>query len=346
MAHDHDHHHDPSTYYMEQLSTIAACAALALVTCLWWWKSYQGGQGLTLFIAKQYHPLVLGGGLGLFALVLIRAIAVWRSVDKTVEANGHNHDHGHDHHGHEHTHDHDHGHEHTHDHGHGHEHTHDHGHSHECGDGCGHSHEHGIATAAAVAPAHSHGHDHHGHEHGWAPWRYIVLAIPVLLFFLNLPNDGFVGRDVTQGLNGPEGEIADKGFAPELGFKELEAAALTPQTREDKTGKTVKLVGKYIGDDPKRFSLTRYQMKCCSADAVPLNAAIMVDPNSKDKLDPRKLRNKWVEVTGQLQFLSRPSGKDPSKVEYMPAVIIYPKPQSPLKDLVKIISTPPDQFLN
>jgi hypothetical protein len=56
-----------------------------------------------------------------------------------------------------------------------------------------------IMWRSAGAPAHTHkhehnhepcpGHDHdHGHEHSWAPWRYVVLLIPVMLFCLGLPN--------------------------------------------------------------------------------------------------------------------------------------------------------------
>jgi hypothetical protein len=198
-----------------------------------------------------------------------------------------------------------------------------------------------------TAHSHSHGHGHgHDHDHGWAPWRYIVLLLPVLLFILNLPNDGFAGKDISKDVKGPEGEVADKGYAPELGFKQLEMAALTPESRSENTGKTVKLIGKYVGTDDKRFSLARYKMVCCAADSVPINAVIMLDPKAKERLDSKKLRNKWVEVTGQVQFLTRPSAKDPSKSEYMPAVIIYPKADAPLKDLVKVIPAPADPYLN
>jgi hypothetical protein len=348
MAHDHDHQHDTNTYYFEQLFTIGTCAALGFATIMWWVRANQatdatGARGLSLFIVQRYHPLVLGGGIGLLALVVIRAIAVWRSVDRSVEANGltaaHDHEHEHEHH-HEHEHEHDHAHEHHHDHDHAHDH--EHHHDHECEDGC--EHDHGMAVAA-----HSHGHGHghgHDHDHGWAPWRYVVLLLPTLLFVLNLPSEGFGGKDVSSDVNGPEGEVADKGFAPELGFKQLEMAALTPETRAENTGKTVKLIGKYAGSDDKRFSLTRYKMTCCAADSVPINAVIMVDPNAKERLDPRKLRNKWVEVTGQVQFLTRPSPSDPSRQEYTPAVIIYPKADKPLRDLVRIIPAPADPYLN
>jgi hypothetical protein len=50
-------------------------------------------------------------------------------------------------------------------------HHHDHGHSHD------HDHAHG----------HDHAHDH-GHDHGWSPMRYIPLVLPLVMFFLGLPN--------------------------------------------------------------------------------------------------------------------------------------------------------------
>src|SRR5438309_1437292 len=148
MAHDHHHHPvDRNTYYLEQLFTIAVCGALAAVTCLWYAKGM-------FFIAARYHLLVLAGGVGLLALVVIRAVGVWRSVDDPSMLPVHEHDHAH---------------EHGHDHNHAHEHAHDHAHEHEHAACCGHDHDHGHA--------HDHHHDH-DHEHGWAPWRYVVLLLP------------------------------------------------------------------------------------------------------------------------------------------------------------------------
>ena len=46
----------------------------------------------------------------------------------------------------------------------------------------------GIRTT--TTPVHAGG-DEEAHDHGWAPWRYMVIAIPVFLFFLGLPRDGF-----------------------------------------------------------------------------------------------------------------------------------------------------------
>jgi uncharacterized membrane protein YcgQ (UPF0703/DUF1980 family) len=322
MAHDHhDHHHgDSATYFYEQFCTIIACGALAGVTIGWYLR---GPRGISLFIADRYHPMVLTGGIGLLLLVVIRAIALWKSVDST-EKETINHEHAHDH-DHAHTHDHDHGHDHDHDHAHSHDHDHDHGHDHH--------HDH----------AHDHAHDHgHDHDHGWAPWRYVVLLFPVLLFFFNLPNSVFAGgKDVSGGvvLNGKQ--VVDQGFDESLTFNELESLALSPEGREKTEGKTVKLVGKFKGDDPKRFTLLRLKIRCCAPDAVPLNAVIMVDPDSPEKLPVSRLTNQWVSVKGRVRFLTRPGSS-----EYVPAVILYPTEKAPLDTLVEVVPAPADPYIN
>src|SRR5207253_525104 len=109
-------------------------------------------------------------GLALLVMVLMRAAVLWISVGRkaqTVPAtHGHSHDHGHEHHHHHHGHDH------------GHEH-----HHHEHGEGCEHHHEHDHDLTHALAPSAD-----NGHSHDSAPWRYVVMLIPVLLFLLGLPN--------------------------------------------------------------------------------------------------------------------------------------------------------------
>jgi hypothetical protein len=314
MVRNHDHHHDPNTFHYEQLFTIGVCVLLSLATVMWWVRAVlatedTGPRGLTLFIAQRFHPLVLAGGIGLFALVVVRAVAIWRSVARAADGRESGAEHGH-----------------------------------SCHEGCGNEHRK-IAESPVTSHGHSHGHGH-GHDHGWAPWRYVVLLLPVLLFVLDLPNDGLAARDISKDVKGPAGEVADKGFAPELGFRQLEMAATTPQLRAENTGKSVKLVGKYAGSEDKRFSLTRYVIGCCIADAVPINAVIMVAPNAKERLDWRKLNGKWVEVTGQVQFLTRPAASDPSTAEYVAAVVIFPKPGKPLKDLVKVVSAPANPYVN
>jgi len=304
MAHDHDHlHDDRNAYYLNQLFTIAVCGALGGVTVMLWYS----GKLRFLVVESFWLPALLGG-ITLLVLVLIRAVAVWRSVDQALDA-GHQHDHDHNHCGHDHDHcGHDHVHEHTHDH---------------------------------------HGHDH-GHEHGWAPWRYVVLLLPVVLYFLNLPNEGFSAaygdrlKDVQ--LDVPTGLRADKGEtqASELGFKDLQEASLSPESRDYWEGKTIILIGQYSDVSDKRFTLVRYKMACCARDAVPLNAVIMIDPKSEQKMDRDKYRDKWVEVRGRVHFFPKPGSH-----EIITALIVYPTEDKPIDRLVTVMERPPaNPFLN
>jgi hypothetical protein len=278
MAHDH---HDHGNYYLEQLCTVGICAALGAVTVM----LYLQGT-LRYMLATKFHVPVLAGGIALLVLVVIRAIALWISVDRSVHVHEHDHDHDHDDvHDHAHVHDHDHGDYHAHDHavdvG-------DDGHTHDCA------------------------HDH-GHEHGWSPWRYAVLLLPVALFFLNLPNQGF--SDVKSNVDPTTIDIDDQGKPHEgqlipLDFKELDQAAYDPSRREFYEGKRGRLKGQFApSGDPKRFTLVRYKITCCAPDAIALNVMI-VSP----KPVPVKA-NKWVEVTGQIVFAKR---RD--REEYLPVL--------------------------
>src|SRR5439155_25359929 len=98
----HTHHEDRSTYYMEQLCTIAICGLLGGVAVMRYY------QNILRFILAQYlHVYVLWSGIVLLGLVALRAVGLWRSA--ATLANNHEHDHEH-----EHCHDHDHDHAHTH----------------------------------------------------------------------------------------------------------------------------------------------------------------------------------------------------------------------------------------
>lgn len=178
MAHDHDH---DETYFKDQLSTIALCGMLGGVCVL------LSQQGKLTFLAPNFRLPVLLGGLALLGLVGVRAVLIWMATGPKPapcpDGCAHDHEHGHDR-------DHDHDHAHEHDHAHGHDH-HDHAHEHDHGhDHHDHAHEHGHEHSHAHDHPHDHGHSHahdHGHDHGWSPWRYAVLLLPIVLFFLNLP---------------------------------------------------------------------------------------------------------------------------------------------------------------
>ena len=185
-GHGHSHSHgvgdDATAYFMDQLFAIAVCGALACVTLVLWQSGLLGRM-----LHPKFHPLVLAGGLVLLVLVTLRAIAVWLEAgqlsnvgqgsgvasqgtpDKhALESNTCTHDHS--------SHD---GELHTHSHSHSHAHSHSHGHGEEC------NHPDASLASQPIVDEHA------GHSHGWAPWRYIVLLLPILLYFLALSNPVF-----------------------------------------------------------------------------------------------------------------------------------------------------------
>jgi len=295
----HVHSEDANAYYLDQLCTIGVCGALGAVAILLYQQDI-----LQYILAPAFHLPVLLGGIGLLVVVVLRALTLWLSLGKPVV-----HDHAHDHG------------DCCHDHGHEHEHGHDHAH----GPDCDHHHEHVTATVPlGMAPdhAHDHAHDHgHDHSHGWAPWRYAVLLLPIVLYFLNLPNQGFSSNYLGQHLSAIELEdsavktLTRKGQGVEqLGFKDLELAASQPAYRKDLEGKIGVLRGQYVpGNTDNTARLARFKITCCAADAIPLNATIV----SPDRLTGYFKPGDWVEVTGQIQFRKR---KD--RDEYLPVLQI------------------------
>jgi len=339
MAHTHEH---DENYFLDQIFTIALCGALGGIAVM----LYVRKTMLNSILDQKFHLWVLLGGIGLLVMVAIRAMAVWRLAGQTHSHTHHDHHHHHDH-AHHHHHDHHHHHEHAdHDHAHG-EHEH------------GHEHDHG----------HPHTHEH-GHEHGWSPWRYTVLMLPVVLFFLNLPNEGLTARYTD--LNAPyvnkkpstviallaspmaPAPLLAVSVLPEdtvmqgLGFSELERAAFDPMRRKRYEGKLATLEGMLVArSDFQQFNIVRYRMNCCAADALPINAAVLVDPAwTGEKLDVRKRHQKWVRVTGRIYFFPKPN----SGGEYLSALIVVPdkskeEENSPNK-LVEIIDRPENPYAN
>jgi hypothetical protein len=194
MGHHHDHSHDTDTYYLDQLCMIGITGAFAGI-CLALY--FLNTDMLKIMLKPEFFPLVLATGITLLVVVLLRAAVLWREVGKTQAAHAHHH-----HHDHEHAHDHHHsgcGHDHHHEHGaacdHDHEHNHDHGHNHE------HVQSGAAVGMLEMAPpmephTHDKGHDHDDHDHGWAPWRYVVLLVPMMLFLLGLPSRVLPLREV------------------------------------------------------------------------------------------------------------------------------------------------------
>jgi len=206
-----------------------------------------------------------------------------------------------------HDHDHDHVDAHIHDHEHDHDHCHDPGHDQECG---------------------------HDHEHGWTPIRYVVLLLPVTLFFLNLPNSSFSAATIGRMLSADKTEsttVMDKHVrAVNLGFQELASAAHSPVTRDALQGQTGELSGKYSPIDSHEFTLVRMKMTCCVADAIPVPVRIVSDePLSQFRPgDP-------VEVEGRIEF-HKVVGRD----KYIPVLHVLSA------DKVRRVASVPDYGLN
>jgi WD40 repeat protein len=219
MGHTHDHDAERSTYYLEQLSNIGVSGALGLVCVMLWWQ----GKLAYILNSKFFLPVLLGG-VALLVMVVVRAFAVWQSAGQAKHAHAHGHDHG-DSCGH------DHGHacDHDHDDGHVHDHAcdHDHGHEHAITAESHHHHHHGV-TAEPVAAVTAHAdHDHdpepsgnhdHGHDHGWSPWRYAVLLLPLMLFFLDLPSQGGLAYQTDSTEVETRGTVSAVAFSPDGKF--------------------------------------------------------------------------------------------------------------------------------
>ncbi len=277
MAHVHTHEHQDGNYYLDQLLIVAFSGALGVIVILLYYFHV-----LKIFLNTQFHLPLLWGGVALLVLVVIRAVNLWVVVGRTRLARVHSQEGGHEHcH-----HDHEHG-----DHHHDHEpcdHDHEHDHAHACG------HDH-----------HDHDHDHThtreddccGHDHGFAPWRYMVLMVPVALFLLRMP-----------------WPVEEKDNVPAnvepLKLTEAERTAADPQqrafwTNETKGDKRVQLKAKVenLWHTDKMFGLVRMRMTCCYADAYGEPVKIVIEtPKHPIDYDLVKSHGGWVKVIGKLDY--------------------------------------------
>lgn len=365
---------------------LAAPEGFAPLLAVRWAEPMQGTrlQDLRVEIVPEngLMEVVLAGGIGLLVLICFRAVVVWRAAGQPDVAP----DHGPEH---------DHGHDHGHEHGPACHHEHDHG----------PEHAHGIATAATVSPTlavpHSHTHGGHDHDHAWAPWRYMVMLVPIILGFLGLPAQGrqqytedlrvsdsdtprrYVPHLLLQPYPGDEGNsdaerafgptqvtglagmlAAPGGYAPLLAafgaepehalisadeseptpmdFRELENATLTPEQQNLVTGRKISITGQFAGNNDRVFTLSRFKINCCGADAIQLKALIAIDYSQNrngDRLDPQALRGQWLRVQGLLQFKDRGNGS------FIPLIVVTPTSKHPLKKLVEQIDAPANPYI-
>src|SRR5262249_32260654 len=144
--------------------------------------------------------------------------------------------------------------------------------------------------------------------HNWAPWRYVVLLVPVILFLLGLPNKGpkaiagdaeFIAQELAREAKdaatlvvpagslgwaqlayvGALGHDQAQGQSEDWDFKNLApavaAAATSPDSnvREQWKDKSIRVIGMYSPSpqSDREFRLVRFKLTCCVADAVQLN---------------------------------------------------------------------------
>lgn len=293
MAHFHE---DSETYYLDQLCLVALSGAFGVVCLtLYFWQVPM----LDLMLGKQFHAFVLASGVLLLGMTGIRAVILWKSAGRKTSSLPLVHDHGHgphEHHDHEHC---------------AHDHNHEHGHEHAHGD---HHHDH--------SHGHNHDHAHDGHDHDWAPWRYVVLLLPIMLFLLGLPNKGpsvqaaSIPVDLTQESIGYSTLIAagdpiqqlvlatvlnadSSALAEPIRFLTLKNVAGDNDNRDDWDGKWVTVKGQFAPNrqHDHQFTLVRFKIRCCGADAVPLNVPMVC----KERLQGLK-QGEWVNVTGRIRF--------------------------------------------
>src|SRR5580658_8254992 len=68
MAHDHHHGESLRDYFTEQLLTILVCGVFGIAAIQMYVEKKME------FLAPQFHPWVLGGGISIIAMVILRPI--------------------------------------------------------------------------------------------------------------------------------------------------------------------------------------------------------------------------------------------------------------------------------
>jgi len=337
MAHEHSHGEGGGSYFVDQLFTILSCASFGVVGILLYQMRDKAftvlveGARIRVVLSEdllspEFWPWVVSACVGVLALTLVRAVDVWRAAgalahkhaeteSTQIEAKPHVHDEncGHDH---------------------SHSHAHSHGHDHAHTDDCGHDH----------SQDHAHSHAAHAdtdeevHDHGWSPWKYMVLAAPIFLsLFLayggmitllaqfkydKMRREGLaMDRDSAGSLSNPKrdglallagGVVKSqvlKRLLPvemNLRFKELSDIAAIPMNHEDFEGQIGIIRGQYwplSRGTGNEFQLFRQNITCCGADAVILQIRI-VAPEPVQGIK----QGQWVQVKGVISFARGPSG--------------------------------------
>jgi hypothetical protein len=156
-----------------------------------------------------------------------------------------------------------------------------------------------------------------------------VLLFPVILFLIGLPNKGpqvraaaaqvdtsheFLGYATLIEAGRDPLELLvmwaaltseDSGKATALDFNMLKEVSKEARDRDYWKGKRVRVIGQFAPspNSDRVFTLVRFKIRCCAADAIPINVPMISrEPTSGIK------EGEWVEVTGQLEFQKSRTG--------------------------------------
>jgi uncharacterized membrane protein YraQ (UPF0718 family) len=141
-------------------------------------------------------------------------------------------------------------------------------------------------------------------------------------------------------------EEARDGTLP-VTFVQLESAAGSQEGRNLLTDRWVNVLGQYYVQEVQNFppyeqlfTLVRFRMNCCAADAVPLKVLILVDPDIKKSLPSgRELHKQWVQVRGRVKFV-----KDQRGV-LVPALILERSDKVGPDKLLEVVPADPNPYI-
>jgi len=147
--------------------------------------------------------------------------------------------------------------------------------------------------------------------------KVIALCVPIVLFFLGLPNAGF-SKDWVERRLGTAEDISDlakvdakEGDMLVFDLQELNMAANDESKRAAFEGRLGTLDGQLRTDSEKSFTLFKMKMACCAADQIPLQARVVTD------FVPSTIPyGEWVRAEGIVQFIGKPDKTYPDRKQY------------------------------
>lgn len=170
----------------------------------------------------------------------------------------------------------------------------------------------------------------------YAPVRFALLSFPLGLVLFGMPSQGLASATALGLHLFQTRSIETRGSAKVPSFQALLHASQSPEGRAHYEGTEVWLIGRILGIQSDRFTLIRYRMTCCAADASVMKAGVCVEGAMPGTLLTKEWEGKHVKIRGHLQFHQ---DKDQT---WLPILVIPPiTPENPLSDWIQESSSGP-----